>query len=237
MIKKDKKIILITGSRKGIGYNLSIYYLGLGHQVIGCSRTESVLNHENYKHYCLDVCNEEQVIDLFIKIKNDYGRLDILINNAGIASMNHSLLTPLSTIKKLFDTNFSGTFLFSRQAVKLMKKNNFGRIINFSTVAVPLNLEGESIYSASKSAVEQFTKVFSKEVSSMGVTVNIIGPTPIETDLIKTVPKNKIEDLLSQQSIKRFGNFNDIINVIDFYISENSNFITGQTIYLGGICK
>ena len=118
-----------------------------------------------------------------------------------------------------------------------MQKNKFGRIINFSTVAVPLNLEGEAIYASSKCAVEQFTKIFSKEVSSMGVTVNLIGPTPIQTDLIKAVPKVKIDDLLEQQAIKRLGEFEDVINVIDFYIKKESNFITGQTIYLGGVFK
>jgi 3-oxoacyl-[acyl-carrier protein] reductase len=233
----NKNIILITGSRKGIGFSLSKYYLDNGHIVIGCSRYESELQHENYKHFCLDVSNEKQVNDLFMNIRKQYGRLDVLINNAGMASMNHTLLTPLSTVTKLFDTNFTGTFLFSRQAVKLMKKNNFGRIVNFSTVAVPLNLEGEAIYAASKSAIEQFTKVFSKEVACMGVTVNTIGPTPIATDLIKAVPKNKIEELLAQQAIKRLGNFDDIINVIDFYLDSKSNFITGQTIYLGGVFK
>lgn len=237
MNSKKHKIILITGSRKGIGYNLAKYYLESGFTVIGCSRSDSELKHENYKHFCLDVSDEKQVNDLFMNIRKQYGRLDVLINNAGMASMNHTLLTPLSTVKKLFNTNFTGTFLFSRQAVKLMKKNSFGRIVNFSTVAVPLNLEGEAIYSASKSAIEQFTKIFSKEVASMGVTVNTIGPTPIETDLIKAVPKNKIDELLSQQAIKRLGNFEDVINIIDFYISPNSNFITGQTIYLGGVFK
>lgn len=237
MDNMNQNIILITGSRKGIGYNLTKYYLDNGHFVIGCSRSESELQHENYKHFCLDVSNEKQVNDLFMNIRKQYGRLDVLINNAGMASMNHTLLTPLSTVNKLFDTNFTGTFLFSRQAVKLMKKNNFGRIVNFSTVAVPLNLEGEAIYAASKSAIEQFTKVFSKEVASMGITVNTIGPTPIETDLIKAVPKNKIEELLAQQAIKRLGNFDDIINIIDFYIDSKSDFITGQTIYLGGVFK
>jgi len=233
----DKMIFLITGSRKGIGYNLSKYYLDKGNIVIGCSRSESDLKHEHYSHYCLDVSDEQQVNNLFMQIRKQFGRLDVLINNAGMASMNHTLLTPLSTVNKLFDTNFVGTFLFSRQAVKLMKKNNFGRIVNFSTVAVPLNLEGEAIYAASKSAIEQFTKIFSKEIASMGITVNSIGPTPIETDLIKAVPKIKIEELLNQQAIKRLGNFNDVINVVDFYISSNSDFISGQTIYLGGVFK
>jgi 3-oxoacyl-[acyl-carrier protein] reductase len=232
-----KYIILITGTRKGIGYQLANYYLEKGNIVVGCSRSQSNLQHSNYSHYCLDVSNEQQVSDLFVTIRKEYGRLDVLINNAGMASLNHTILTPLSTVNKLFNTNFLGTFLFSRQAVKLMHKNKFGRIVNFSTVAVPLNLEGEAIYASSKSAIEQFTKVFSKEVASMGITVNTIGPTPTETDLIKTVPKNKIEELLSQQAIKRLGNFDDIINVIDFYINKNSNYITGQTIYLGGVFK
>jgi len=230
-------VILITGTRKGIGYKLVKHYLAKGHIVIGCSRSPSDLEHSNYNHYCLDVSNEQQVINMFNKIRKDFGKLNVLINNAGMASMNHTILTPLITVNKLFDTNFIGTFLFSRQAVKLMQKNKFGRIVNFSTVAVPLNLEGEAIYAASKSAIEQFTKVLSKEVANMGITVNTIGPTPIDTDLIKAVPKDKINELLSQQAIKRLGSFDDVINVIDFYINSKSDFITGQTIYLGGVFK
>ncbi len=230
-----KKVILITGSSRGIGFNLVKYFLSQGHNVIGCSRSANELRHDKYKHFCLDVSDEKEVNDLFVNIRKEYGRLDVLINNAGVASMNHTILTPLGTVNKLFDTNFKGTFLFSRQAVKLMKKNDFGRIVNFSTVAVPLNLEGEAIYAASKSAIEQFTKVFSKEIASLGITINTIGPTPVETDLIKAVPKNKLEELIAQQAIKRLGNFDDIINVVNFYIDTKSNFITGQTIYLGGV--
>jgi len=236
-MQEIKSVILITGTRKGIGNQLARFYLGIGNIVIGCSRSESDLVHENYSHHCLDVSNEKQVMELFMSIRKQFGRLDVLINNAGVASLNHTLLTPVSTVNKLFSTNFIGTFLFSRQAVKLMKKNNYGRIINFSTVAVPLNLEGEAIYASTKSAIEQFTKIFSKEIASMGITINTIGPTPTDTDLIKAVPKNKIDELLSQQAIKRLGNFDDIINVVDFYISSKSNFITGQTIYLGGVFK
>jgi 3-oxoacyl-[acyl-carrier protein] reductase len=227
--------ILISGTSKGIGYRLAKYYLEIGHIVIGCSRSNCDITHLNYSHYNLDVSNEDQVNAMFISIRKKFGRLDVLINNAGTASLNHTILTPLSTVNKIFDTNFNGTFLFSRQALKLMQKNNFGRIINFSTVAVPLNLEGEAIYAASKAAIEQFSKVLSKEVGSMGITVNIIGPTPIDTDLIKAVPKIKIDELLNQQAIKMMGTFEDIINVLDFFINPKSSFITGQTIYLGGV--
>lgn len=236
-MKNRNKIILITGTRKGIGRILAEYYLSMGHIVIGCSRENSDLINDNYKHFNCDVSEEKDVLEIFKQIRSDYGRLDVLINNAGLASLNHILLTPTSTVKKLFDTNLLGTFLFSREAAKLMKKNNFGRIINFSTVAVPLSLEGETIYAASKSAVEQLTKNMAKELGSLGITINAIGPTPIETDLIKTVPKDKINKLLESQSIQRFGTFDDVINLIDFFISEKSNFITGQVLYLGGVVK
>jgi 3-oxoacyl-[acyl-carrier protein] reductase len=236
-MKSCNKIILITGTRKGIGRSLAEYYLSEGHIVIGCSRANSDLLNINYKHFNCDVSEEKNVLEIFRHIRSQYGRLDILINNAGLASLNHILLTPISTVKKLFETNLLGTFLFSREASKLMRRNNFGRIINFSTVAVPLNLEGETIYAASKSAVEQLTKNMAKELGTTGITINAIGPTPIETDLIKTVPKDKIDKLLASQSIPRFGIFSDVINVMDFFISEKSDFITGQIIYLGGVVK
>lgn len=230
-----KKIILITGARKGIGRFLAEHFISKNFIVIGCSRMESDLRSENYFHYSLDITDENSICEMMQNIRTKFNKIDILINNAGIASMNHSLLTPGSTVKKIFETNLLGTFICSREAIKLMKKNKFGRIINFSSVAVPLNLEGESIYSASKSAVEQLTKVMSREVSEYGITINAIAPTPIETDLIKAVPKVKIEKLLQRQAIKRLGNFKDVSNVIEFFISENSSFITGQVIYLGGI--
>ena len=114
-------------------------------------------------------------------------------------------------------------------------RKKFGRIVNYSTVAVPLRLEGESIYAASKAAIENMTQTMAKELSSFGITVNAIGPTPVYTDLIKTVPKEKIQQLLNTQAIKRFGEIQDIYNVIDFFIRHESNFITGQIVYLGGI--
>jgi 3-oxoacyl-[acyl-carrier protein] reductase len=230
-----RQIILITGTRKGIGRHLAEYYLSQENVVIGCSRFDSDLYHPNYKHFCLDIKDEKKVKDLFSYIKKTYGKLDILINNAGIASLNHSILTPLSTIEKLFQTNVFGCFLFSREASKLMKKNSFGRIINFSSIAVPINLEGEAIYAASKIAVEKLTKIMAKEVGNWGITINCIGPTPIDTDLIKAVPKSKIDKLLDQQAIKRLGSYVDVSNVIDFFIQKESSFITGQIIYLGGL--
>lgn len=231
----SKKVILITGTSKGIGRYLSERYLELGHTVIGCSRSASDLEHENYSHYELSVSDEKKVINLFKDVRKKHGKIDVLINNAGIASMNHITLIPKKTLDNILNTNVIGTFLFLREASKLMIRQKYGRIINFATVATPIGLEGESIYAASKAAVESITRIASKELSSFNITVNAVGPTPVKTDLIKSVPKEKMDALLQMQAIKRFGEMDDISNVIDFFMSDNSDFITGQVIYLGGV--
>jgi 3-oxoacyl-[acyl-carrier protein] reductase len=131
-------------------------------------------------------------------------------------------------------TNFTGTFLFCREGARLMKKNSFGRIVNLTTVAVPLKLEGEAVYAASKAAINSLTQILGKELAEFGITVNAIGPTPIKTDLIRSIPKEKIESLINSLAIKRYGEIRDVINVIDFFIKPESDYLTGQIIYLGG---
>lgn len=229
------KIVLITGTSKGIGKYLSEYYTNKAFIVIGFSRSDSDFKHQNYHHFNGSVSNEPDVKKLFKSIRKDFGRIDILINNAGIASMNHLILTPKKTLENIFSTNVFGTFLFIREAVKLMMPKKWGRIVNFSTVATPLKLEGESIYAASKSAVLSLTEIASRELAEFNITVNSVGPTPVKTDLIKSVPKDKMDRLIERQAIKRFGEFRDISNVIDFFISDRSDFVTGQNIFLGGV--
>ena len=228
-------ITLITGTSKGIGRFLTEYYVNKGHLVIGCSRSEAKFSLNNYHHFLTDVADEIKVKEMFSEIRRKFRKLDNLINNAGIASMNHFLLTPMSMVHNILNTNVAGTFLFCREAAKLMKRQGRGRIVNFSTVAVPLNLAGEAIYVASKAAVMSLTKVLAKELAEYGLTVNAIGPTPVQTDLVRSLPKNKIDSLIAQQAIARMGTFEDIVNVIDFYLKEESEFITGQVLYLGGI--
>jgi 3-oxoacyl-[acyl-carrier protein] reductase len=128
----ENKIMLITGTSKGIGRYLVEYYTGLGFQIIGCSRSQAEYSLDNYQHYCLDVDDEPKVKQMFSEIREKHGRLDVLINNAGIASMNHILLTPIKTVKRIFSTNVIGAFLFCREATKLMQKNKYGRIVNFA---------------------------------------------------------------------------------------------------------
>lgn len=229
------RIIIITGTRKGLGRQLAEYFTSLGDIVYGCSRRKSDFSHPNYIHFEMNIADETAVIAMVRTVYKNHKRIDILVNNAGAASMNHFLLTPYDTAKKLFETNFYGTFLMSREVAKFMTRAKNGRIINYSTVAVPLNLEGELVYSSSKAAVEQLTRVLAAEIGTSGVTVNAVGPTPISTDLIKNVPIEKIDELLHKQAIKRLGTFNDVLNVINFFIDPKSEFITGQVIYLGGI--
>jgi 3-oxoacyl-[acyl-carrier protein] reductase len=97
-----------------------------------------------------------------------------------------------------------------------------------------MDLEGEAVYAASKSAVEKFTRILAREIGSTGITVNTIGPSPIETDLIRSVPREKIDRLVDHLAIKRLGTFDDVRHLVDFLIHAESGYITGQTIYLGG---
>lgn len=226
--------IIITGTSRGIGKGLCEYFLNQGHKVAGCSRGPSSVEHECYRHYELSVEDESKVVSMVRDANKQFGGIDALINNAGIASMNHVLLTPLGTMRNIFDTNVFGTFLFLRETAKVMK-NHGGRIINLATVATPLRLEGELAYASSKAAVETITKIASRELASFNITVNAVGPTPVPTDLIKSVPQEKMDSLLERQAIRRFGSIEDVLNVIEFFLAEKSDFITGQVIYLGGV--
>lgn len=228
-------ITLITGTRKGIGRFLAEHYLQAGHQVIGCSRSQPDWQADNYTHYTLDVTDEQAVKQMFGDVRRRFGYIDNLVNNAGIAAMNHALLTPVATVRQVLETNVVGTFLFCREGAKLMQTRRAGRIVNLSTVAVPLNLEGEAVYVASKAAVEAFTRVLAGELGAFGITVNVVGPVPIETDLIRGISAEKIDSIVARQTIHRLGAPQDVAHVIDFFLNPASSFITGQTIYLGGV--
>jgi 3-oxoacyl-[acyl-carrier protein] reductase len=229
-------VMIITGTRKGIGRFLVDRYLERGYLVAGCSRDDfDEPLPQGYSHYCLDVADEKGVVSMVRDVSSRLGPISVLINNAGIASMNHFMLTPTSTVERVFGTNVFGTFNTMREVSKVMMSAKYGRIVNFATVATPLNLEGEAAYAASKAAVESLTRVAARELAPFNVTVNAVGPTPVMTDLIRAVPKQKMDALIHTQAIRRMGEHIDVANVIDFFISEQSDFVTGQTLYLGGI--
>lgn len=229
------RVFLISGTRKGLGKSLAEHYLALGDKVVGCSRGASSIQSENYLHFELDITDEKSVISMVRAVKKQLGRIDVLINNAGVAAMNHLITTPTQSAQQVINTNFMGTFLLTREVSKIMMRQKSGNLVNFSTVAVPLNLAGEAAYAASKAAVESFTKTSAKELAEFGIRVNALAPTPIKTDLIRNIPQDKLDELIAQQAIKRFGEVADVINLIDFFIQPESSFITGQIVYLGGV--
>lgn len=227
--------LVITGTHKGIGKAIAEYFLCKGETVFGCSRHESQIDNEAYYHFTADVTDEKAMIQFAREVKAKVNNIDALINNAGVASMNHFFMTPLETAKNVMNVNYFGTFSAIRAFLNLLKKSKHARIVNFSSVAVPLSLEGELAYSSSKSAIETLTRILAKEISALRITVNAVGATPIPTDLIAKVPQEKLEKILAAQAINRFGTVSDVINVVEFFLSPKSDFITGQVIYLGGI--
>lgn len=227
--------IVITGTSRGIGRELACYYLEAGHKVFGCSRSDSTIDHASYWHVQADLSSAASVAELAKAVRQEWSIVDALINNAGAASMNAFLLTPSETAERLFRVNYLSAFNCSREFARLLRKAPHPRIVNFTTVAVPLDLEGELAYASMKAAVEEMTRILAKELSTFKITVNAVGPSPAPTGLIAGVPEGKLELILQRQSVKRYTTFEDIENVIDFYLSEKSDFITGQIMYLGGV--
>ena len=232
----DKSVMIITGTRKGIGKYLAEYYAEKGFRIIGCSRSDIDYELDNYKHFCLDVSDESSVKKMFIEIRKEYGRLDILINNAGIASMNHVLITPLKEVKDILNTNFVGTFLCCREAIKLMKRNKYGRIVNISSIHIPLATVGTSMYGASKASVEQFSRVLAREVFQFGVTINLLSLSIVKNfGMADHLSEEMTLKILEKTISKTQLDIKDVSNAIDFLISPKSGMITNQTLYPGGV--
>ena len=229
------QVMLVTGSRKGIGRYLAETYAARGYLVEGCSRGDAGFEAKNYGHTSVDVSDERQVKAWITAVSRKHGRIDVVLNNAAIASMNHVLLTPAASANRMFEVNVTGTMLVCRDAAKVMMRRKYGRIVNFTTIVAPIALAGEAIYAASKSAVVTFTRILAFELGQWGITCNSFGATPIMTDMIKGVPQDKIDAVVNNLAIKRLGTNADCLNVCDFFISPASDNITGQVVYLGGI--
>lgn len=231
----DSDVVLITGTRTGIGRHLAEHFLRRGALVEGCSRNPTDLAHPGYTHHLADVTDESQVQAMFRSIRSRHHRLDVAINNAGVASMNHVLLTPRAGAERVMATNFLGTFLVSREAAKLMRARRRGRIINLGSVAVPMRIAGEAVYAASKSAIETFTRILARELSEWSITCNVVAPPPIDTDLIRGVPAEKLQRIRDQMAVRREIRPEDVSHLIDFLVDPASDAITGQVIVIGGV--
>ena len=233
----DRPVLLVTGSSRGIGRHLADHYLARGYDVVGCSRTApSEPMPANFVHVAADVTVGKDVERLFAEIRTRFGRLDVAINNAGINSgVALSMLTPHEVATKTLMTNVLGTFAVSREAAKLMMRKKFGRIVNFSSMAARHEVEGEAIYAASKAAIQTMTRVMAKEFYRYGITCNAVAPSAVETDMMNSVPAEALKEVLARNAIPEIGTMEDISNVIDWLIRPESQAITGQVIFLGGV--
>ena len=232
---KDESIMLITGTSKGVGRHLAKYYLEKGIKVLGCSTSAAELKHSNYTHYITDVSDHGAVLEMFASIRKEHKRLDYLINNAGVSNTNLVITTDESAVKKIVEVNIEGRINVTKNSVRLMQKNRFGRIVNISSIRVPLTSVGSSIYSGSKAFVEQFGKVLSKEVALMGITVNTVGLSVVEgVGMASDLSEKNIEETINSTILKKLITIEDVVSTIDFFISPKSKAITGQTIYVGG---
>ena len=229
------KIVCITGSTRGVGKNLVKYFIREGAIVIGISRTLDNLILENYYAIQGDISNAEDMKNAFAYIKNKFGTLHFLINNAGVSHSSQALFLTIEKASSMININFLGAFIVSKEAAKLMMKNKFGRIINIGSICSTVEPIGASIYSATKAAIHSLSNSLAKEFASFNITSNTIALSPFPTDMLNTISQKDIDWYLSEQKIKRLATIDDITNVVEFLCSEKSSFITAQFIQLGGI--
>ena len=224
------RTVVITGASKGLGLAISEKLLALDYQIIGLSRSPSPL--QAVKSLTCDVSDYQQIKNIARDIKDE--NVVGLINAAGIASMNLAFSTPEATSRNIIEVNLLGTIFSCQLLGKLLARKKIGSIINFSTIAVKIGLKGESVYVASKAGVEGFTKSFAREMADFNVTVNAIAPGPVDTDLIRNVPLEQIENVLRHQIIPEKSTAPDIADIVSLLLSPEARKISGHVINVGG---
>ena len=233
---KKNRCIIITGTSRGLGRHLAVAFLKLGDLVIGCARTSNNLKDRSYHHYKIDLCNEKEVANLFLDLKEKNLKPSVLINSAAISHSSLFLSTNSQTANEVLTTNILGSFHASKYAVKLMQKNNFGRIVNLSSINVPLVSKGSALYNASKAGMDVLGQSLAMECIGYDITINTIGISLVENttmfdQLSETELKIKEKQLLKPKPIQ----VNEIMAAIDFFCSKNAKNITAQTLYFGGV--
>ncbi len=229
------KTVVVTGARRGVGKELANYFLSQGAKVIGLSRGAEESTNPNYITFSVDIGKAKEVQDVFLKISKLVPTVDIVINNAAVLTSQYSMIMPSANAQAMVDTNLLGTFFVSREAAKIMKKAKRGRIINIGSMAASLEPMGDSIYAACKAGVSTLANVMAKEFSSFNVTCNTLGITAIESDMLAQLPRDKIDAIIKALPAPRYAQPDDIFNVVDFFASDRSSYITAQTVFLGGI--
>lgn len=239
MLYKDK-FVLVTGASRGVGLLIANYFLENGAIVIGLSRNESKIgNNPLYFHFSVDLSDPQSIIDCFRKvISKQFKTIDIVINNAAVMTSQYSMIMPVKNAVDMINTNLLGVFMVSREAAKLMRSKSQSRIINIGSMASSIEPVGDSIYAATKAGIISLANVMAKEFSVYNITCNTLAITAIDTDMLRShneTAQIKIKEIISAMPAPRFADKDDILNVIDFFASDRSSYITAQTIYLGGI--
>ena len=236
------KVALVTGASRGIGKAIAISLGKLGAEVIvnysasDASAEEVVksINEKGGSSYKLkfDVSDEESVNTAVNQIIRDSGKIDILINNAGITRDGLLMRMKASQWDEVLNTNLKGVFLCTKNVSKFMMKQRSGKIINITSIVGLIGNPGQANYAASKAGVIGFTKTCAKEFASRGIKVNAIAPGFIETEMTESL---KTDDLLKMIPLGKLGSANQIASLVNFLVSsEASEYITGQTISIDG---
>ena len=230
------KVLVITGSSRGLGLDMANHYLENGWTVFGCSRGESTIDHEKYTHTSLDLSSENEVRSWIKSAYNINKKIDGLVCNAGLVqSALVMALTSGELFQSFLDTNISGVFYPVREATKYMTKNKSGRIILISSTMVAVKEPGTSIYSSTKAFSTQMLKVLAKEVASCNITCNIIAPAMMNTDSSRdlSIKEEWKQAMLDLQIFPRIIESDEICSASDFFLSEGARSITGQVVNLG----
>jgi 3-oxoacyl-[acyl-carrier protein] reductase len=238
----SQKVALVTGSSRGIGKAIALELATDGHLVI-----VNYLNSEASAHAVVaeiknkggdavairaDVSKADDIANLFSEVRRRWGRLDVLVNNAGVFDARPLKDFGLAEIRASLETNFIGPVLTTQAALELMGTG--GKIINISSDAVNVHVPNTAIYAATKAALDQVTRVLAREVGARGITVNSVLPGYTATDWVNYVPEEVKQDMASKTALGRLGTPEDIAATVSFLASEKARWITGQTISVTG---
>lgn len=238
------KVALITGASRGIGRACAVRLAADGYTVVinySHSEAEALAALEEIRAaggdgmICkADVSNPEEVREMVTLVDKTYGQIDLLVNNAGVVKDEYLLMMNPDTLDKCLSLNVKGYF-FCAQAVALkMFRKKRGVILNMSSVSGELALAGQSVYSATKGAVNSMTRVLAKELSPKGIRVNAIAPGFIETDMIRALPEEKKAEYLANIPLRRFGKTEEVAAAVSALASDAFSYMTGQIVTLDG---
>ena len=239
----NEKLVLVTGASRGIGQAIALTLGKSGAKVVGTATSEEGANKiskiftENNilgKGMKLNVNDNEQIADLLKNITEDYGSVDILINNAGITRDNILVRMKEEEWDDIINTNLTSVYKMSKAVLRGMIKKRAGRIISITSVVGAMGNAGQSNYAAAKAGIMGFTKSLAREVGVRGITVNAIAPGFIETDMTDSLPENQKELLASQIPMGRLGTVNEVAQAVLFLAGDSGSYITAQTLHING---